>query len=68
MAKLGPKELTAWKATINVINNFLFKKADNYIDIVEEMIDSYQLMGVQMSLTIHFFAHHLDFLPENLSN
>lgn len=62
-----PVELDAWEATIKVINNFLGnKKADNYQEIVREMIDAYQLMGVHMSLKIHFLAHHLDFFPDNL--
>lgn len=69
MSKLLPVQQRAWKATIDVIKNFLGnKKADNYKAIVKEMIEAYEVMGVHMSLKIHFLANHLDFFPENLGN
>lgn len=67
MNKLLSVEQRAWKATIDVIKNFLGnKKADNYKEIVKELIEAYKAMGVHMSLKIHFLANHLDFFPENL--
>lgn len=67
MNKLLPVEQRAWKATIGVIQNFLGKKkANNYKEIVAEMVEAYRVMGVHMSLKIHFLAHHLTFFPENL--
>lgn len=67
MESLDPIDKVAWQATINVIKNFLGnKRAENYKELVREMIDAYRNMGVHMSLKIHFFAHHLDFFPANL--
>lgn len=64
---LSVVEKRAWIATINVIQNFLGnKKADNYVEIVREMISAYRDMKVNMSLKIHFLANHLDFFPDNL--
>lgn len=69
MNSLDAAEKRAWKAAINVTNNFLGnKKAENYEEIVQEMIEAYRDMGVHMSLKIHFFADHLDFFPANLGN
>lgn len=69
METLDSIDKTAWKATIDVIQNFLGnKRADNYEEIVGNMIEAYKNMGVHMSLKIHFFADHLDFFPENLGN
>lgn len=64
---LNPIEDRAWNATIDVIQFFLGnKKANNYVEIVKEMISAYRDMKVNMSLKIHFLAHHLDFFPDNL--
>lgn len=64
---LNPIEKRAWKATVNVIQNFLGnKRADNYVEIVGEMISAYRDMKVNMSLKIHFMANHLDYFPDNL--
>lgn len=66
---LEPEELDAWEATIDVIENFLGNnKAPDYEARVKWMIETYRIMGVHMSLKIHFLAHHLDFFPDNLGN
>lgn len=66
---LSPVENRAWIAFENVTENFLGnKRANNYKDIVKEMIDGYQEMGVNMSLKIHFLHNHLDFFPSNLGS
>ena len=59
-------EKVAWNAFRDVPHNFLGNtKAPNYIELVEQMIDSYKNMGYSMSLKIHFLHHHLDFFPSN---
>lgn len=69
MNSLEPEAEDAWKATIDVIENFLGnKKAVDYKDRVEKMIEAYRDMGVHMSLKIHFLANHLSFFPPNLGN
>ena len=42
------------------------RKAPNYREIVGELLQSYQDMGCNMSLKIHFLDFHLDFFPANL--
>lgn len=64
---LNEKEQRAWRATVDVIRNFLGNtRADNYVEIVREMISAYREMEVNMSLKIHFLADHLDYFPDNL--
>jgi hypothetical protein len=41
------------------------RRADNYKDLVEELLSSYQKLGCNMSVKIHFLSSHLDFFPEN---
>lgn len=63
---LKAEEKVAFEAIDMVIKNFLGnKRAENYKEIVEEMIDAFRVMRVNMSLKIHFLADHLDFFPEN---
>jgi len=49
-----------------VVTDFLGnRRADNYEDLVEELLSSYQKLGCNMSVKIHFLSSHLDFFPEN---
>lgn len=64
---LGPEELQAWQAFKGVVSGFLGnKKAEDYVDLVEKMLTTYENMRCNMSLKIHFLHSHLDFFPENL--
>jgi len=57
----------AWEAFRNVVDNFLGNhKADNYVDLVEDMLEAYRRMGCRMSLKMHFLHSHLSFFPDNL--
>lgn len=68
-SKLEPEQLNAWEAMKKVITGFLGnKRDDNYVTIVRDMINAFELMGVNMSLKIHFLRDHLYFFPENLGN
>jgi hypothetical protein len=42
------------------------RKAENYHEIVSDLLMAYKAMGCNMSLKIHFLDSHLDFFPENL--
>lgn len=47
-------------------NNLLGNKRDeNYVTLVENMLSSYQALGCNMSLKIHFLHSHLDYFPYN---
>ena len=43
-------------------------RAENYKELVNTMLKSYQKIGARMSLKIHFFHSHLDFFPKNLGD
>lgn len=64
---LNPLEKAAWQSFKSLCSNFLGNhKAENYRDIVADLLHSYKAMGCNMSLKIHFLDSHLDFFPENL--
>ena len=50
-----------------VVENFLGNfKAPNYRELVDELLDSFQKLGCNMSVKVHFMYSHLDYFPENL--
>ena len=44
------------------------RKADNYKDIVQNLLDNFQALGISMSIKVHFLHSHLDRFPENLGD
>jgi hypothetical protein len=49
-----------------VVTGFLGnRRAGNYKNLVEKFLSSYQKLGCNMSLKIHFHSSHLDFFPQN---
>ena len=59
---LSGNEKKAWKAFQLVATKFLGNyKADNYEQLVANLLKSYKALGCNMSLKIHF--PHLDFFP-----
>ena len=67
ITSMNETEERAWNAFCNVAKNFLGnKKADNYEEIVEELLMSLQDLGCRMSMKIHYLHSHLDNFPENL--
>ena len=60
--KLYCTERRAWKAFENVCRNFLGNEnAENYSEILLELISSYSSIGCNMSLKLHFLNYILDF-------
>lgn len=51
------------KVTTNFLGNC---KAENYHDMVADLVQLYKGIGWNMSLKAHFLDFHLDFFPENL--
>jgi hypothetical protein len=52
----------AWQAFKNAMKSFLGKhKAENYHEIVSDLLTAYKAMGYNMSLKVHFLDSHLDF-------
>ena len=61
-ATMDNQELTAWDAFKQVCEGFLGKyKAANYAALVDGLIESYQQLGCNMSLKLHFLHSHLSF-------
>ena len=54
MASVTSTEKRAWQAFVDVVSNFLGnRKADNYMEIVNELRASFQLHSCNMSIKIH---------------
>ena len=64
---LTETEESVWLLFKAVCLNFLGNvKAENYKELVEDMLNAYHTMGCNTSLNIHFLHSHLDFFPANL--
>ena len=63
---LSSNEKRAWNDFCLVATNFLRNnKADNYKEVVEHLLLSYEELGCNMYLKIHFLHSHPDFFLEN---
>jgi len=63
---LSDKEKAAWQSFEKVSNGFLGNfKAANFRELVQDLVDSYEQLGCNMSLKMHFLFPHLDFFPLN---
>jgi len=65
-ALLQDDEKAAWNSFKFVVKGFLGnRRAQNYEELVNNLLQSYQKLGCNISLKIHFLHSHLDFFPEN---
>jgi hypothetical protein len=55
----------AWKS-IKSVTTLGNHTAENYCDMVADLVQTHKAMGCNMSLMVHFIDSHLDFFPENL--
>jgi len=59
-------EKAAWDSFKFVVKVFLGnRRAQNYEELVNNLLQSYQKLWCNMSLKIHFLHSHLDFFPDN---
>ena len=59
------EERNAWLSFRDVVEGFLGNhKVDNYIEIVDSLIENYKNLGARMSIKIHFLHSHLDYFPK----
>jgi hypothetical protein len=59
-------EKKVWDAFRLVSTNFLGNiRAENYKELIEDMLSLYHKLGCSMSLKIHMLHSHLDFFPYN---
>jgi hypothetical protein len=59
-------EMVAWDSFKFVVKVFLGnRRAQNYEELVNNLLKSYQKLCCNMSLNIHFLQSHLNFSPAN---
>jgi len=59
-------EKAAWDSFKFVVKGLLGnRRAQNYEELVNNLLQSYQKLGCNVSEKIHFLYSHLDFFPEN---
>ena len=57
-------EKVVWNSFKFVVKGFLGNtRAQNYEELVNNLLQSYQKLGCNVSLKIHFLHSHLDFFP-----
>ena len=62
-------ELAAWLSFAEVVKNFLGNyRAVNYKETVNNMLGNFTILGINMSIKVHFLHSHLDRFPENLGD
>ena len=65
--KLNSTILDAWRLFKRAFDNFSGKyKAEKFIEIVDNLLQTYQRLGCRMPLKLRFLHAHLDFFPPNL--
>ncbi|XP_076815020.1 uncharacterized protein LOC143461117 isoform X1 [Clavelina lepadiformis] len=62
-------ESAAWQSFVLVTQNFLGnRKAENYQELVEDMLSKLKDLGVKTSIKVHYLFSHLDRFPANLGD
>lgn len=62
-------ESNAWKSFVLVIQNFLGNhKSQNYVILVETMLQNFNKLGCNMSIKVHYLHSHIDHFPDNLGD
>ena len=50
-----------------VVSNFSGNhKAENYCELVEQVLSFFKALGCNMNVKVHFLHSHLSYFPENL--
>ena len=66
-ALMTDMEYAAWQSFDLVIQNFLGnRKAENYQELVENMLSKFKDLGVKMSIKVYFLFSHSDCFLANL--
>lgn len=64
---LSTHEKQAWLSLKAVIHGFLGnRKAENYTELITDMLHNFKIMGCRMSLKVHMLHAHLDKFKDNL--
>ena len=58
---------SAWMSFVEVISNFLGNyKSENYCEIVQRLLSSFNALGYNMNVKVHFLHSYLSYVPENI--
>jgi hypothetical protein len=69
IASMNEIESFAWSSFVLIVKIFLDnKKADNYTQLVEDMLFHFNGLGCNMNVKLHYLHSHLDHFPENLGD
>ena len=61
------KEARDWKALTEVMESFLGNmKAEKYKDLLEELLSSFEKMGYNKSIKLHYMKSHANKFPQTL--
>ena len=67
MHPMKDTEFAAWQSFVLVTQNFLGnRKAENYHELVEDMLSKFKDFGVEMNIKVHYLFSHLDRFSTNL--
>jgi len=62
-------EASSWKSFVSVVQNFLGNhRAENYEELVQDMLANFRQLGINMSIKVHYLHSHLNRFPDNLSD
>ena len=68
-AKMTCVEKKAWTSFRHTVHGFLGnQRSENFKDIIEDLIKSFESHGCRMSIKMHYLHSHLDFFKENLGD
>ena len=62
-----PREADAWRSFVLVVRSFLGNsRADNYAELVQNMLACFHALGCRMSIKVHYLHSHLNRFPPDL--
>ena len=62
-------ELASWLSFVEIFKNFLgIYRANNYKEIVNNTLENFRILEINMSIKVQFLHSHLDQFPENLGH
>ena len=66
---MNTTEAAAWTSFVSLTQKFLGNiRDDNYKDIVKNCLNSFRLLGCNMSIKVHYLFSHLKNFPDNLGD
>ncbi|KAI6647435.1 hypothetical protein LOD99_12431 [Oopsacas minuta] len=66
---MNDTESGAWSTFVLVTQNFLSNyKAENYAELVGNMLSKFNNLGCKMSIKVHYLHNHLDHFSENFGD